>query len=46
MKDKQINIRVDKETYQILKELAPEHNVSFFVRLLIKKEIDKFKNKD
>ena len=44
MKDKRIALRLDDETYTACQQLAPEKNLSMWLRLLIKKEIEANKN--
>ena len=39
MKDVRIGIRLDEETHEACKTLAPEGNISMWIRALIRKEL-------
>ena len=40
-KDIRIGIRLDAETHDAIKKLAPEGNISMWIRSLIRKEMEK-----
>lgn len=41
MKDIRIGIRLDEETHKACQQLAPEGNISMWIRSLIRQEIKK-----
>jgi hypothetical protein len=40
MKEKVVGVRLDEETLKEAKKLAPEGNISMWIRSLIRKEIE------
>lgn len=40
MKNRRLDLRITEENYNKIKEIAPEGNVSMWVRMLIEKELD------
>ena len=41
MKDAKLQVRLEPSLYEAAKKLAPEGNISMWIRLLIKKEVEK-----